>query len=226
MTPTRLLAGAAALAALSGCAEQGYAVIATTATNIGLEISQHPATNAPQFKLGYNRAEYALVPSNRPSNERTPADGRPAGAAETADALMELRYGGGAGTQIDTSIYQRLAVGETAVRQPGATLLFARRPDGDVSAGAAQFAAAAESAIATKRTSEQAVLACMIRPDGSVDAARRSALIAQAQADTPGLSRSVFLDLEDARAGPDALRAMRDMTRNAFGALAAAANDC
>ena len=57
------------------------------------------------------------------------------GADEVADVVMELRYKGMFGK--DAGIYQRLAVGENAVGQPGAALMFARAGDGSISTNAA-----------------------------------------------------------------------------------------
>ncbi len=219
------LAAAAALTA--GCAEQGYSVIATSATSIGLEIGQAPATQAPKFVLGYSRAEHAFVPTNRPSNAKTDdgSDGV-TGADDSADVLMELRYGGGAGAQIDTSIYQRLAVGETAVRQRGAALLFAKGPDGRIDPQAAQVAARAAGMARSRDSAEQAVLAC-ISPDGTgIDAAKRDALIAEALATDERLSPGLYSRLGAAGTPGAALDAMRALPVNTLDALGEAAEDC
>ena len=100
---------------LSGCESMPRSVVAATGTNIGLEISQNPATQAPQMKLGYNRGEVALV-------------GEKAYDDDVANVLMELRYGGSDDTH--PGIYQRLAVGRTAVKQSGASFMFLKNPDG------------------------------------------------------------------------------------------------
>jgi hypothetical protein len=113
-----------------GCAQQGYSVIASTATVIGVEVSQNPATQAPQAKLGYNRGEFAFVPTNRHAGEN--AGTTREGARDTANVIMELRYGGIFDLGPSSGIYQRLAVGETAVQQDGAALLFAKNADGQI----------------------------------------------------------------------------------------------
>lgn len=119
---------------LYGCGKPGYSVLATTATVIGVEISQNSATQTPQAKLGYNRAEFAFVPTNR--NEGTPSSGgvgNPVtGAGETGNVIMELRYGGIFDWGASSGIYQRLAVGTEAVNQPGASLMFAKNADGEL----------------------------------------------------------------------------------------------
>jgi hypothetical protein len=118
-----------------GCAQQGYSVIASTATVIGVEVSQNPATQTPQAKLGYNRGEFAFVPTNRHAGEAAGNSGR--GAGDTADVIMELRYGGIFDLGPSSGIYQRLAVGETAVRQDGAALLFSKNATGQIDPAAA-----------------------------------------------------------------------------------------
>lgn len=184
--PTMAAALAAATLA-AGCAEQGYSVIATTATSVGLEISQAPTTRAPQFVLGYRRAEHAFVPTDRPSDAKTAAGVEGVrGSERSADVLMELRYGGGYGDGVDSAIYQRLAVGRTAVSQPGAALLFLKGPDGTTSpeavraAGALMQAARAEDAVRGRAIDR--VMACLA-PGGALDRARMERMIALASAD-------------------------------------------
>ncbi len=219
------LAGAAALTA--GCAEQGYSVIATSATSIGLEIGQAPAAQTPRFVLGYSRAEHAFVPTNRPSNAKTAdASEGVAGADDSADVLMELRYGGGAGAQVDTSIYQRLAVGRTAVSQRGAALLFAKGPDGRIDPQAAEVAALAEGMAASRASAEGAMLACISSEGTGIDAARRDALIAEALATDDRLSPGLYARLGAAETPGAALDAMRALPVNTLDALGEAAEDC
>lgn len=113
----------------TACSNQGYSVLASTGTVIGVEVSENPATQFPQAKLGYNRAELAFVPSNR-NGEKNPATSYGNGAKDVADVLMELRYGGIFDTGASSGIYQRLAVGAEAVQQPGASVMFAKNADG------------------------------------------------------------------------------------------------
>ena len=112
---------------ICGCGNNRHAVIAVTGTNIGLEISENPTNQMPQGKLGYQRTEIAIVPSNRSGGVDSGTSTAGHGAKDVTDVLMELKFsnifqsfreGGG--------IYQRLAVGENAVKQPGAAFMFAR----------------------------------------------------------------------------------------------------
>lgn len=163
------LLGALALAGLAGgCSIDRHTVIASTGTTLGVELTQDQATQSPRIKVGYNRAELALVPSNR-SAEKEPGSRlaaalcekcargeagclthekckaarqstRDGGATDTAEVLMEIRMQGGIlfnGIQ-DAGLYQRLAVGKTAVQQPGASLMFARDKAGNLSTDAAR----------------------------------------------------------------------------------------
>jgi len=187
-----VLALTAALAA--GCASR-HMIVTATGTNIGVEVSQNPANQSPQAKLGYQRTEFAIVPTNRSANEdpgeasaaatvaastgagtgtnvaqtgtdtaacssgactstapdnggtvtqnggKTLAGG---GAKDLGDVIMELRYGGIFDLGKDSSIYQRLAVGSVAVRQPGAAFMFARDAEGKVDADMAKALAAVQ----------------------------------------------------------------------------------
>jgi hypothetical protein len=123
-------AAALAIGLISGCTAGRHKVIAATGTVIGLEVAQSPANQSPQAKLGYNRAELAIVPTNR--DDEPAAGGNGKGASDVADVLMELKYQGLLGGS-SSGIYQRLAVGSTAVTQPGAALMFAKDAEGTVS---------------------------------------------------------------------------------------------
>lgn len=113
---TWLLLGSLALA-LPACESVPKSVVASTGTSIGVEVSQNQASQAPQMKLGYNRAEVAVVSETEYSGD-------------VANVLMELNYGGSNSTH--PGIYQRLAVGRTAVRQAGAAAMFLKAPDGQI----------------------------------------------------------------------------------------------
>lgn len=112
-----------------GCAGR-HAVVAVSGTVIGVEISQNPANQSPQAKLGYNRGEFAIVPTNRSATEEPGTSS--GGAKDIADVILEIRYGGIFDTGPSSGIYQRLAVGPTAVAQPGASLMFARDANGEL----------------------------------------------------------------------------------------------
>lgn len=110
-----------AAALLSGCATSNT-VLVSTGTVIGVELAQNPTTGMYQAKLGYNRAEIALVPSTK---------------KYTPDVITELKYNGIFSTGPDSGIYQRLAVGATAVTQPGAMAMFLKDPSGNISSNTA-----------------------------------------------------------------------------------------
>lgn len=127
---------------LAGCAHNNTVVVGT-GTVIGVEISENPATGLYQAKLGYNRGEVAFVP--------IPTNGLP------PDVLTELRY---AGIFARTGgIYQRMAVGATAVSQPGASMLFAKDSAGNISAEVANALSTIPQASVTPQRATQAELA-------------------------------------------------------------------
>lgn len=167
---------------VTACSRNEHYIVASTGTVIGVEIQQSPVNQTPQAKLGYDRAEIAIVPTNRGScvvngsgvKACTATSG--GGAVDAADVLMELRYGGIFSLGHDSGIYQRLAVGSNAVKQPGATLMFARETDGSISPGAAQLAAQAKAEIATEDALTDKAVACVSKADGSIDAGKRDAL--------------------------------------------------
>lgn len=110
---------------VQGCKSARNSVIAATGTLIGVELAQNPASQMYQAKLGYGRSEVAIVPTGKTDTGGT--------AKDSADVLMELRYGS-VFSLTEASIYQRLAVGSTAVTQPGATLMFAKSKYGTLDA--------------------------------------------------------------------------------------------
>lgn len=122
------------LSSQEGCNRYNHQVIAATGTSIGVEVSQNPATQVPQAKLGYQRAELAIVPTNRSAEQTTTtANSMGEGAKDHGEAIMELRYGGIFDTGKSSGIYQRLAVGKIAVSQPGAAFMFAKDDEGALS---------------------------------------------------------------------------------------------
>jgi hypothetical protein len=131
----RVLSVLAGALVATGCAATRHAVVAATGTSIGVEIAQNPANQTPHAKLGYQRAEVAIVPTNRAAGADPGALGK--GAAETTNVLMELRYSGIFSTGERSGIYQRLAVGKKAVKQPGAAVMFLKDHKGEVDEQAA-----------------------------------------------------------------------------------------
>lgn len=112
---------------LAGCsATQHNYVISATGTVIGVKVAQNPVNQLYQAELGYARSEVALVPTNKGTNDTvTPGTN---GAKDAPSVIMELRYNGI--FSLSGGIYQRLAVGDMAVQQPGAALMFAKSTDG------------------------------------------------------------------------------------------------
>jgi hypothetical protein len=117
---TALAATILGLLLTTGCATHNKVLVAT-GTVLGLEVAQNPATGMYQARLGYNRAELALVPVD-PTNSYTP------------DVLTELRMTGL--LSFDVGIYQRLAVGPNAVSQIGAAALFSKDSKGVINSNA------------------------------------------------------------------------------------------
>ena len=149
------LAGAA-LVLLAGALGQGCAgrsmVVAATGTVLGLDISENPQTQLYHVKFGYNRGELAIVPSNRSGDkDATGSNSLNNGAADTADVMMELRYGG-FGIKTSGGIYQRLAVGKNAVVQPGAAFMMAKDANGELKADTAKAVSTAMCKIPAKDT--------------------------------------------------------------------------
>jgi hypothetical protein len=100
-------------------------VIVNTGTVLGVAVAENPGTGLYEARFGYARTEFAYVPSNRARNTNEVSTGN--GAKDVADVLLELRmeniFKGGL-------VYQRMAVGTTAVSQQGAALLFSKNADG------------------------------------------------------------------------------------------------
>jgi hypothetical protein len=193
-----------------GCQSAGYKVLAATGTNIGVELSQNPATQSPQAKLGYQRVEMAFVPTNRSSQDTaTAANSLGKGAPDVADVIMELRYGGIFSTT-DSSIYQRLAVGPHAVAQPGASFMFAKKADGSMDAGTAQAVAQAHVArIPAIDTDVQAERKTLGRTFDAAAPSDKPKWDAAAKAANQAYER--FVDfLADARATPEIVKRIRE----------------
>jgi hypothetical protein len=143
------------LAAPACAPSQTHYVLASTGTVIGVEVAQHPANQTPQAKLGYNRSETAMVPTARPPCAITEDGQVNCGSInpneklkDLPDVLMELRYGGIFDLGASSGIYQRLAVGTTAVAQDGATVMFAKNAEGNIDPVAAAIAVPRHDALA------------------------------------------------------------------------------
>src|SRR5262249_799263 len=121
---------------------------------IGVGISQQPSNGAVDATLGYKRAEFAFVPTNRNSGEAAGATG--GGAKDTGNVILELKYFGIFSTGSDSGVYQRLAVGETAVKQPGGGGLFLKGGDGKLDPETAKAFSAITTVPAVDATVEKA----------------------------------------------------------------------
>lgn len=104
-----------ALVALTGCATNGHVVAIGTGTSLGVDVSQD-VSGLYHAKLGYHRGELLFVPT---TNEYCP------------DVLAEIQFKGIFSKE--GGIYQRVAVGPTAVKQPGAMAMFAKDSSGNLS---------------------------------------------------------------------------------------------
>ena len=126
---TGLSAGMALL--LTGCLANKENVLAVTTTVIGVQIHQKDADKTPELKVGYARSEFAFVPTDKGTN---------GSAADSAEVLMEINANGNfaLGTAYQGGIYQRLAVGKTAVSQPGAAFMMAKDRNGTLTPAAAE----------------------------------------------------------------------------------------
>jgi len=130
MINNRLIIGLVMLSSwmISSCAaNQGYSVIATSATTLGVNVSQEPTSGGMSGTLGYKRGEFAFVPTNRNGGKGSHGSTNN-GAKDSANVIMEFQYGG----WTEGSIYQRLAIGEEAVKN--SALMFARNNNGEVDA--------------------------------------------------------------------------------------------
>lgn len=128
-----------------GCTTGKHYVVAATGTVIGLEIAQSETTQMYNAKLGYDRAEVAIVPSNRASGQKGDTN-YAGGASDTTDVVMELNYAN-IFSLSQSGIYQRLAVGKNAVSQPGAMFMFAKGKDGTLDPKVAESVAKAVGTI-------------------------------------------------------------------------------
>ncbi|WP_051303391.1 hypothetical protein [Psychromonas aquimarina] len=204
---------------LAGCATAPNSVIVTSATVIGVDISQDQATQAPSATLGYKRAEFAYVPTNKgeagkstdSEDTENAADAAESdkglestgnGAKDSANVLMELRYSGIFSTGNESGIYQRLAVGDIAVKQEGASVLFAKDAGGNVDKNAAKFVTKANIKLAEEEMQLKTVIVFLKNSTGALDVEKRDSLIAQAKINAP---QTITTSVENALKKPAGL---------------------
>jgi hypothetical protein len=102
-----------ALVLLVGCAALKDKTVVTTATVLGVSLAQNQGTGMYEAKLGYCRAEFVLTDTNN------------------ADVLMEFKTSGLFSFSSNGGIYQRLAIGKTAVGANASTALFLKNRSGN-----------------------------------------------------------------------------------------------
>jgi hypothetical protein len=147
-----------ALGALAGCQTGARtAIVASTGTVLGIEASQSPVSSSPQATIGFKRAEFTYVPVTpiAPAEPKEVCGTTGEGAAmcinvpnveyAAPNVLTELYYE----TVLSNRLYQRMAVGDIAVKQGGAALIFAKGPDGELDAAATDALKAALSLTST-----------------------------------------------------------------------------
>ena len=188
-----------------GCTNTPNSVVVTSATIIGVDISQDTATQSPSATLGYKRAEFAFVPTNKAlipetkqgeqQNEEVNTSTKHKGADETANVLMELRYSGIFSTGENSGIYQRLAVGDIAVKQDGATVLFSKDAKGKVNDKAVGYLGQAEEALKEEEISLIKLISYLTNDSGGLDISKRDKLIAVAKQSEPKLINSYIENL-------------------------------
>lgn len=123
---------------ITGCAADKDNVLAVTGTVIGVQIHQKDTDKTPELKVGYARTEFAYVPTDKKTGKCGAASS--GSAADSAEVLMEINAQGSLtlGTVYQGGVYQRLAVGKTAVSQPGAAYLMAKDKSGNIDPATAE----------------------------------------------------------------------------------------
>jgi len=192
------LSAAAFLVNLHACAGTSSSVIATTGTTIGLELSQNQSTQTPTAVLGYKRAELAYVPTNRATKTKTtntqgkngnnilteeggiPATG--SGARDSANVLMELRYRGIFSWGENAGIYQRLAVGDIAVTQPGAALMFSKNDKGELNKDVAKYLSEAQAEVSVEQKQADKIISYVTDGADTINATTLHELVDKAVA--------------------------------------------
>lgn len=130
---------------LGGCGTTPDAIVTSTGTVIGIEGSQSPTNSSPAATIGYKRAEFAYVPIKlRECTKEGGEESCDERAFETPNVLMELYFK----TLLQSQLYQRLAIGEKAVAQDGAAIIFAKNADGTISTQAVAIAASNDANLA------------------------------------------------------------------------------
>lgn len=196
------------LSIIYGCASSPTSVMVTSATIIGVDVSQNTATQTPSATLGYKRAEFAYVPTNKElTNSKSVSTNKGlsendtkspsiamdrhalkesgSGAEDSANVLMELRYSGIFSMGDESGIYQRLAVGNIAVKQQGASILFAKNAKGEIESNTANFLTQAKLDIINEKENLKTIITFLKKSDGKLDINKRNLLISKAKKSDP-----------------------------------------
>ena len=154
---------------LAGCAGKILRenVLATTQSAFGLQVAQNPQTQMYEAKIGYSRNEFFLVPTDKTIMYETSGGSDEkeksvqSGASKTANVLAEIQVGGTAkNSEQRVTIYQRLAVGDIAVKSGAAIALYAE--DEDVAAQAAAVTGALSLKGSSPETQAGAVMGLLL----------------------------------------------------------------
>lgn len=174
---------------------------------VGLALtSQSEATQSPTAVLGYKRAELAYVPTNRATATKTTqkkdSSGVPvtteengipntgSGAKDSANVLMELRYRGIFSWGENSGIYQRLAVGDIAVTQPGAAFMFSKDDSGKINDNVAKYVADAQLEISTETKQAEKIIAYVTDGSDTVNSSTLDNLVKTAATANPSIVTS------------------------------------
>lgn len=184
----------AVCAMLPGCATQ-TGVIAATGTNVGVDVSEKPQTGDVGIVLGYKRAEFAFVPTNKgvPGTTRATKNGKTTtqqvpsmgnGAADTADVLMELSYKGHIknASQLDGGIYQRLAIGSGAVKAKATQVMLSKDATGNFREPTAAEKATAAATLKEQDLKREKIVAAVRDENEQLDQAKWKDLVDKASA--------------------------------------------
>lgn len=116
-----------------GCNSPQSCIILSNQTGFGIRASYNPQTQLPEGEIGYINSVFSIIPTNRAFNsDEVQIEKVGGGAKDTANVLFETNFSNWFNFWSDQAIYQRVAVGETAVSQPGVFAIFAKDYDGKI----------------------------------------------------------------------------------------------
>jgi hypothetical protein len=135
---TWLMIGVMLMAALlltaPGCGTT-TAVVISNQTGVGLDIEYNQQLQSPFGRMGYINSVFGIIPTNRVADNQ-PGSGIGGGAKDSPNVLFETNFSNFFSFWNDNGIYQRVAVGDIAVTQPGAVAMFAKNITGTIDAEA------------------------------------------------------------------------------------------